>query len=1217
MFAFGGVIMFINEFVSSIWNKTVEPRIESKANELANLMYYDKQLKEKVCTFLLKKYGNEVYYNDLDCYITTNNVIDLLIKSIRGESSVQPRVESQFKKENTKRFVAYNPQYKHNKVVSSRIPVVFSEIFCIISSSLLSMNPYTDTGKLQQTIEISTETIMDAQHETNANLRKLLNIVEQSQSQFALGGIADTATKDLGICPEAVTHFTDKIKEIENEYQKKHQLNEALSRYYGLLQSIAATLAGYSKEQINTLICTLNCNIALCHSNLGNQEKAFDSLSTIPAETACKSKVYHLVYAMICIQQNDIKNYGEALKHIEQSLEIDADYHNAFNAKLFLLVNLYPEKAQELLYELDVHYSQILSEDTDRGIIAEYYQFHGLLNMSANFYSEAIADFKHAETYGYDPVYTKMNIAITMYEEATANIPKGQRFLVPAVNQRVMMNAIDILKELIDALKGNIDYDDIRKRAITFYTSACATIGKKHELAPVEDYIYEGQSYEDLRAILLGTFAPLPDSLLDLLVPEDRTFYRVRSMMASGDEESCKKYIISQLEEGQNISAPVFHVLLQTCLITKSLEDYEKYQSKAEENGISGELLDSMNACAYELSGNIVQAKVVFDQIAESSMDDNILENTLRFYFRNNYLDEAKALLLRIHELLIAGSMYTEDAESFYAKTTQLLISQRDTEIEKILSELPEQFVSNRVRLQLYASYYSSTANLKELYRCMQELSCGTGEFSNAFHMALCATRLFLYDEALKICYALEERTNSSEDKIKLHWLISDILLLQNNFDESFSWAKKAHELTIKNPYDQSHQAFFARAFRCNHQEAISDICEYKEEHPVVVNWLQKFSIPEDEQDVAACIKNALEEFSPDHVSYIEQEKEIVKLYKQGLVPINMLLKRYNGDLLRLFSFASEHKLKLALGNYEMLMENYKNLGQAIVVDALTLIMIANHNCLSILDGFSQVYVNYGSIATIQQQFLSYGFNFLSDILAWFQQSDNIIFKPDGFIDEESDLTELYSSDFIACCNIASSNRVPFLFCDLTAWNFQQYSHWGIAPDVEFISIPVACYKSYEQNQEKLNDALYSLMKDSTFINFNAGTILHQITKQNYQVTRELMKPFMFCTSACDMQSFAGVYLGAIKILSLSHREAAVTLAEIVLENAFTIWKRGTYYRQNIQTNPNTDSRYKADAIQQYVTNILHGLKQIFGVLPEELTTKTNQLSYAAGYITD
>lgn len=113
------------------------------------------------------------------------------------------------------------------------------------------------------------------------------------------------------------------------------------------------------------------------------------------------------------------------------------------------------------------------------------------------------------------------------------------------------------------------------------------------------------------------------------------------------------------------------------------------------------------------------------------------------------------------------------------------------------------------------------------------------------------------------------------------------------------------------------------------------------------------------------------------------------------------------------------------------------------------------------------------------------------------------------------------------------------------------------------------------------------------------------------------MKPFMFCTSACDMQSFAGVYLGAIKILSLSHREAAVTLAEIVLENAFTIWKRGTYYRQNIQTNPNTDSRYKADAIQQYVTNILHGLKQIFGVLPEELTTKTNQLSYAAGYITD
>lgn len=1209
--------MSFNDFVSALWNKTIGPKIESKASELCDLLYFDKQIEETVRSFLLSKYGSEVYYNDLDCYITVNKVIELLIKSIRGQSSVQPRVERQFKKDNAKKFLEYNPQYKQNKVVSSRIPVIFGQIFDIVFSSLMSLNPHSDMGKLHQSMEISTERILEAQRETDVKVGRILKAVEQNQSQLSLGGIADTATEGIGKCSEEVARFTEKIKEIENECQKKHRLNEALSRYYGLLQGIATSLAGSTKEQVNTLICTLNCNIALCQSNLGQQEKALESLSTIPTETACKSKVYHLVSAMVYVQQNDIEHYDSALRHIDKALEIDAGYHNAFNVKQFLIANLYPEKTPDVLHELEAFYCEILSRDEDRDKIAEYYQFRGLLNLHAGSYSDAIADFKHAEEYGYDAVFTKVNIAATMYSEATAGIPRGSHLLAPAVNQRGMLDAIAILKELIDSLKGNMDYDDIRKRSITLYTSACATIGKKHGLVPIDDYIYEGQSYEDLRAILLGTSEPLSAHLIDLLAPEDRMFYTVRRMLADGDEEACKNHILSLIEAGESVSAPVLHVLLQTCLITKSLEDYEKYRVRAEENGIDGELLDSLDACAYELDGRTDKAKEIFDRIAVSSVDDNILENALRFYFRNNCLSETKALLLRVHELLITGTMYTEDAEIFYMEAIQFFISQRDTVVEKILAELPEQFVSKRVSLQLYVSYYSATTNPKEMYRCMQELSCATGEFPNAFNTALCAARLFLYDEALAICYALEERTNSSEDKVNLYWLISDTLLLQGNFDESFAWAKKAHELTIQNPYEKSHQAFFARAFRCDHQEALNDVFEYKEEHPIVVDWLHKFSISEDEEDVVTCIKNALEEFDPGHSSYIEQEKEIARLYKQGVVPIYMLLKRYNGDLRPFFRFASEHKLNVAPGNYEKLLEDSQKIGQAIVVDALTLIIIANHNCLPMLNGFSEVYVNYRSVAMIQQQFLGYGFSCLSDILAWFQEADNVIFRPDGFVDDESELAKLFSTNFQACCNIASSNKIPYLYCDLTAWNFQQISELGIAPEIEFVSIPAVCYKAYAQDQEKLSDALYSLMKDSTFINFNAGTILHQIRKQDYQVTAELMHPFMFCTSTCDMHSFAGVYLIAIELLNIEHPEAAVALAGIVMENAFTIWKRGTYYRYNTKTYPDAESEYKANAILQYVQEILRGIKQIFGVLPEELATMIKQFSDKTGYLTE
>lgn len=695
------------DFVTNIWSKTAEPQIESYAVELADLLYFDKQLKEKVHAHLLKKYGNEVYYNDLDGYITTNNVIDLLIKGIRGESSVQPRIERQFKNVNAKKFIEYNPKYKRNKVVSSRIQGIFSEIFNIVHTSLMSLNPHSDLGKLQRAMEISTETVLDTQQVMDSKLDRILEAVQTKQPLLVSDGIAATATENIGKCPEEITQVTEKIKEIEKEFQKKHRFNDALSHYYALLQSVATTLVGHAQEHVNTLVCTLYCNIALCQSNLGFPEKAFKSLSAIPADAASKSKVYHLVSALVYVQQNDIENYGVALNHVDAALEIDPNYHNAFTVRQFLLVHLHPENAQNSLHELEAHYSDILAKGEDRGNIAEYYQFHGLINMHADFYSEAVEDFKLAETYGYDPIYTKMNIAVTMYGEATEAIPRGRRLLAPAVNQMVMMKAIDILKEIIDVLKGNVDYDDVRKRTVTLYTSACATIGKKHELSPISDYIYDGQEYEDLRSILLGTSETLTESQLSLLAPEDRLFCTVRGLMDSGNGEACKEYIIGLIDEGsQSIPAPVFHVLLQICLITKSSADYWKFRVKANEYGISGELLESMDACAFELDGNISEAKSLFDRIAASSVDDNILENTLRFYFRNNCTDEIRSLLLRIHELIVSNSMYIANAESFYGEANKFFISQRDPIIEKILSELPAHLVSAKCRLQLYASYY-------------------------------------------------------------------------------------------------------------------------------------------------------------------------------------------------------------------------------------------------------------------------------------------------------------------------------------------------------------------------------------------------------------------------------------------------------------------------------------------------------------------------------
>ena len=109
----------------------------------------------------------------------------------------------------------------------------------------------------------------------------------------------------------------------------------------------------------------------------------------------------------------------------------------------------------------------------------------------------------------------------------------------------------------------------------------------------------------------------------------------------------------------------------------------------------------------------------------------------------------------------------------------------------------------------------------------------------------------------------------------------------------------------------------------------------------------------------------------------------------------------------------------------------------------------------------------------------------------------------------------------------------------------------------------------------------------------------------------------MFCTPTCDMHSFAAVYLSAIKTLNSEYPDAAVTLAGIVLEDAFRIWKRGTYHRMLIETIPNAEAEYKTNAISEYVLEILQGIERIFDILPGELVTTFGLLSNKTGYITE
>ena len=71
------------------------------------------------------------------------------------------------------------------------------------------------------------------------------------------------------------------------------------------------------------------------------------------------------------------------------------------------------------------------------------------------------------------------------------------------------------------------------------------------------------------------------------------------------------------------------------------------------------------------------------------------------------------------------------------------------------------------------------------------------------------------------------------------------------------------------------------------------------------------------------------------------------------------------------------------------------------------------------------------------------------------------------------------------------------------------------------------------------------------------------------------------------------------------------------MEDAFKIWKRGTYHRQMIKSVSNAQAEYKTNAISEYVLEILQGLVLIFGVLPMELSKTYEVLSSKMEYLNE
>lgn len=1182
-------------FSGALQSVGVESMID-KVTELVDVNIRDPHLIKSIEEQLNSKYGNDTFYNDFCAYINENRTIERVIEmfyNIKAAGIISPK---KFVEENLNAFSstykAYSP-YDYS-FVRDAFDLIFEEVF----SKVLCFNVHSDMGKLQASEAMWFGQISEGQ----ASQTELLQSINTNVSRLVNASTMMNPVKDdFDQTSEKVADFLKKIDSVGDKDNPVADSENALLRYQELSTEALIVLRGENEIQVDKVICAINCHMAICYGNLGIVEKAFECLRRISPVTAEESKLYQFVNAVLIVNLGLEEKYMEAERCLNRALEIDSNHRRAYLVRQYLMALLASASLEEILRPLDEYFEKILSEDKERELIADYYIYRGFICKEFKEYDLAEKDFISAKEFGYDDVVVDYNLAVLYYGMATRELPKDTRIFCIGVDVSIIKKAVELLRRWLVEKTGEKFPTYIKARMVGVYASSCVLLGIKHELTPIDEYLkLPNLEYEVQRMLIMGADNVTDKTTLGILDKDDELYARIVNKVNENRYSDVKKLLLLMSEEEKKeLPVTTIYLILQASICNKDLEtyhDFRKYITRMDAIG----LIECIDAYAKEESGEIEAAKNILDKYATASNDYHLLRNIVCFYARNNYDVACEQLLVRILDLLKGEKVYIDDKHDFYRNAINFLVSHKSEYAKNYVDAID---IESEQVWRAKAYYYDEINDIPRLLEMMTLLYQSTRDFSMGYNEIVCFMKMMEYDTALMKATELltTVHENNIKDRIQVIWMISNLYLFLGQNMESFEWAKQAHELTLDTPSNVSHGAYLARATRVGRAgEALASLVEYKEQHPVVISeWMKEVKLPEDSsgEGLLLALENAV---GQSHGEYAQKEKEFAILYRKGVLPNSTILKRHGKDIAQLFIFASKNKLRISRGNWASIEEKKALIGEHILVDSITLIIMQRYGCLDAIKKIKNVHISYSTLVALQEIYPTLNYYYVEPILEWIRQADNIIFEADGYCKDDS-MTKFFSDELLTCCGLATKLEIPFVTSEVLLEDLVTIEECQLPKGLQMISIVALCFATMGSEPNELSQMLYNLLEECTFINFTSQTIIEQIKKNDYIISKCDLNRFFICNTTCDMISFANVYIGVIKTLKDQYYDVSLDFSRLVLENAMRIWRKGTHYRAMSRQYASKSDTAKVKSISTYLICLVKGIQNVYGSIPSEI----------------
>ena len=1140
---------------------------------------------------LQEKYSGYTFYNDLTSYILERKTIACLVAMFYNIDKIGVVGKNEFSEKNIQSFSESFKQYSSFDlaIVRECFDIIYQEVF----NATVAFNPHTDNGKMQTYMASMASDLGYQNKEQTGILKQILAAVSQQNSAIATPAIEED---DIQESSKSIKSF---LKQIDKISEQDISEEEAISKYLELSNSAFTKLRGEPQSQVDKVICALQCRIAIRYCNLGRVKKAFECLSNIDPTAADESKLYHFANAVIIVNHHIELKFDEARVSLSKALKLDENYHRAFLALQFLNALQKKDSLEIILNGMDSHFESILNQNDDSNLIADYYIHRAFIYKEFNDFVNAESMFIKAKEYGYDNLVADYNIALVYYSKATQHLPKNERFFGVNVDVGNLIRIIGICKYwLIDT--SNPISDFVKTRMVSLYSSACGILGTKHGFTSIDEYLQlPDLDYETKRMLIFELEGTIPDQYMNHLDADDKLYAETVNFYKTDNYEGLKKTFLA-IDDGvlATMPLPTLYMVLQMCIIKRDTETYHFFRKYIKEDN-KLPLICCLDAYAFEIEDQLDQAKEIVDQYKETSTDYHLLSNVLGFYVRNNYLDDAKQLFLIILSKFKNHEMFIDEKEDFFGRAIMFFTKTKSMVAKDFIEASKNDLLENENIWRVKAQFYDSISDLPHLLECLNWLYQHTREFNIGINMIICNFQLMNYNKALEDAHILLSTIpeGNISERTRIIWMISNINLFLDNEDESYEWAKKAHEMTKETPSDESHAAYLTRATRTGHiDEALPASIEYKKMHPVIIDeWMKEIKISSDSSE-GTFINKLDEVLGRSHFDYMQCEKDFSICYKRNHLPNSIILQR-NNSLAQFFIFAMQNTLFLSNGDAIVMNKKAKIISSDIFVDALTLIVLQQYGCLELLKKIPRIHICYVTMCKLQDYYLTSDFVYVRDILLWLSKADNIVWEQNGF-SFETELSKYFSNEYLTCCRVATCVNIPLLTIEPNFEILCTEQKDDLFTGIQTVGLVSLCHSMMDKFANEAHQGLYQLLEYCSFINFNADTIIAQIKKNNNKVIKESLSRFFFCNTSCNMISFAEVYLKVIKHYIAFDINIAIDFVELLLYDADRIWRRCSYYRYCSEVLDDRTSKIKVEMTVQYLSFLLTQLNEYFEEIP-------------------